>query len=663
MIPFSFQKGNKSAGCEDAPPIANELFSVVCDGLGGAGSTKHSIIEDGATTISTRTSGYLGSRIVAECVKSYYSDNYDVLSKEMTSHSRTANLLHFLESLKEHIQSSFRINMEKWEIKPSHSRTLKDFPTTLASALYFPNPKGVTVLAIWAGDSRVYLFTPKRGLQLLTLDDAKNAEDEMNSASEMTNCISSGNAFSLNYAIYELNEPSVCFCCSDGCFDYLQSPLHFEWLLLHTILECMPNANKNDLGVVFADSIKDNMYKSIGDDTTMSGVIYMIESSQQMKKLFEDRMANAGTLAIRMNDSLKELKRVQNERESAQKTCRLFEERIFDTIKNEVCMSLKATSYNPLLQSFLVSLPFYSDFLSKEHSIEIEIEEECEIEIRKMQETAYQIKNLCRNMFVCDYLKWQRLMDEQGGASSFWGQIPLITRGQSKTAHAYDNPSRAIQSFLTCIEMYKHPFFRDVVSLPVFSDDEIEKYIQSQINLIEQIVAMLNNNNSELNDLWSQAFFSTNNFSRERNQNDRSPQFEVYFEQAINNPQSSTIASSLTKRKINEYLEHGSHISLIRERYAKERQRRLDRVPEEFWTEHRDEIIDAVLSENEAVVNRLFANTNVSTERLVAYTKAKKTLSQIDERIKEAQISVDEIWMQYKSEYQLFRIISEKGVC
>ena len=39
MFPFSFQKGNKTAGCEDAPPVSNIRFSVVCDGLGGAGST------------------------------------------------------------------------------------------------------------------------------------------------------------------------------------------------------------------------------------------------------------------------------------------------------------------------------------------------------------------------------------------------------------------------------------------------------------------------------------------------------------------------------------------------------------------------------------------------------------------------------------------------
>ncbi len=63
----------------------------------------------------------------------------------------------------------------------------------------------------------------QKGLQLLSLDDAVNADREMNSASEMNNCISAGNAFRLNYSIFEMDEPGIVFCCSDGCFDYLPS--------------------------------------------------------------------------------------------------------------------------------------------------------------------------------------------------------------------------------------------------------------------------------------------------------------------------------------------------------------------------------------------------------------------------------------------------------
>ena len=41
MIPFSFQKSNKGDECEDALPIADERYSIVCDGVGASGLTKH----------------------------------------------------------------------------------------------------------------------------------------------------------------------------------------------------------------------------------------------------------------------------------------------------------------------------------------------------------------------------------------------------------------------------------------------------------------------------------------------------------------------------------------------------------------------------------------------------------------------------------------------
>ena len=455
MIPFSFQKGNKAAGCEDAPPIANLAYSVVCDGLGGAGSTKHTVHEEMSEVPVVRTSGYLGSRIVCSCVDAYYSQNINELFATTIDMNRTDKVNRFLLALKAQINTAFDANMQKLGITPSHSKTLKDFPTTLASAIYYPHPNGVTVLAIWAGDSRVYLLTPKKGLQLLSLDDAKNAENEMNSTSEMTNCISAGNAFRLNYAFYELDEPGIVFCCSDGCFDYLQSPLHFEWLLLHTILECMPNSVGDELGVALAESIRDNMYRSIGDDTTMSGIIIGIDSSRQMKNLYQSRMTESGRFAISMNDYLKELKKVQNERDAAQKTCRLFEEKIISSVHDEVCLALKSNNVNPMLQSRLISMPCYIEYVHRMQAVEKEIDDECAAEIQKVQEIAYQTKNVCRNMLVCDYLKWQRQMDEQGGVlSSFWGQLPMLpqkNRGQTRKGQLYANPTRARQLILACI--------------------------------------------------------------------------------------------------------------------------------------------------------------------------------------------------------------------
>lgn len=667
MIPFSFQKGNKAAGCEDAPPIANLAYSVVCDGLGGAGSTKHTVLEGMPEKSVVRTSGYLGSRILCECVNTYYADNIHEFFTTINDKNRTSIVNSFLLALKEQIVSAFDANIQKWGITRSHSKTLKDFPTTLASALYYPHSNGVTLLAIWAGDSRVYLLTPKKGLQLLSLDDAKNAENEMNSTSEMTNCISAGNAFRLNYAFYELNEPGIVFCCSDGCFDYIQSPLHFEWLLLHTILECMPNSIGDELGAVLADSIRDNMYKSIGDDTTMSGIIIGINSSRQMKDLYSNRMSESGKLAIGMNDRLKELKTLQNERDAAQKTCRLFEEKILSSVHDEVCSALKSSNLNPLLRSRLIAMPCYTEYTQREWAVEKEIDDECALEIQKVEETAYQIRNVCRSMLICDYLKWQRQLDEQGGGlSTFWGQIPMLpqkTRGQARNGQAYVNPKKARQSILSCIEMYKHPYFKEIVSLPTFPNNEIEKYIQSQIGQLEALLAVLDNSDSLFMDLWSQAYFSTDYFSKERYQCDRYPQFDMLFEQAMNSPQSCQFVSELSAKKIAEYHDQGNRIAAIREKYAKEKQRRISNIPEEYWIDHKDEIIEMVLSENEHSLRSLFGNTKMQMDRLVSYVEAKKTLAQINSKIEEAQAAVDRIWDLYKYEYQLFRQITEKGAC
>ena len=258
-------------------------------------------------------------------------------------------------------------------------------------------------------------------------------------------------------------------------------------------------------------------------------------------------------------------------------------------------------------------------------------------------------------------------MDDQGGSSSsFWGQIPMLpskTRGQARNGQAYANPARARQSILTCIEMYKHPYFREIATLPAFPDNEIEKYIQSQRGQLEALMVILDNSDSLFLDLWSQAYFSTDYFSKERYQCDRTPQFDVLFEQAMNNPQSCQFVRELSARKIAEYHEQGNRIAAIREKYAKEKQRRIDNIPEKYWLNHRDEILEMILSENESTLRSMFGSTAMQADRLASYAEAKKTLAQINSKIEAAQSSVDRIWELYKDDYQLFRYITEKGAC
>lgn len=405
MLPFSFQKGNKAAGCEDAPPVSNIKFSVVCDGLGGAGSTKHKVEEAG--TVVMRTSGYLGSRVVADSVTDFYDVNYERIANILFSNGNSVIALQaVIEELKSTIKTALSTKMTKLGIDPmlTRKKALKIFPTTLASALYFQDSEKLKILAIWAGDSRVYVLSPTKGLQLLSLDDAVNADREMNSASEMNNCISAGNAFRLNYSIFEMDEPGIVFCCSDGCFDYLPSPLHFEWLVLQTILSCVPNVTSDNLGEAFANSVRDSVYQSIGDDTTMAGTIYKINSTNELRETFAVRMEQFGQLAIQMNDALKVQKNWRNEKDSAAKKCRLFENKVTADLRASVTDALiKKTP--TMLCSYIGTLPCYADYQESIKAIDEQVDVECVAELESLDKQLIEMKEICVEMIVRDYLR------------------------------------------------------------------------------------------------------------------------------------------------------------------------------------------------------------------------------------------------------------------
>lgn len=667
MIPFSFQKGNKPAGCEDSPPVSGQNFSIVCDGLGGAGATKHTIkIEDGSTVV--RTSAFLGARIVSGCVSTYFADKTAELSDDMKSKGKQAVVESFLSELKNRINSTFDTKRKEWDITPSQKRALKDFPTTLASCIYMPHDAGVTALAVWAGDSRVYALTPSKGLQLISMDDAQNAETEMNSVSEMTNCISAGNPYRLNYAFYELTEPGIIFCCSDGCFDYLQSPLHFEWLLLHTILERVPDSDASDLGAAFAESVRDSIYVTIGDDTTMVGMINGIQTSQEMKSLFQARMDGFEKLAIQMNDALKALKKVQSERDSAQKTCRLLEEKINYSLRDEVCLALMPGNESSFLRSRLSSLPCYNDFTQKRKKIEDDISREEAAELGNAREIAYQLRSKCRDMLICDRLKLQQQSEDQDAAGGWepFLMLPQKIRGaarSSEVGEAYLNPQSARQTLLTCVEMLRHPSYRDVAAFRVLSDEDLPTRIQSQIEMIQDLVETIGNPEYLFHELWSQAFFSTEFYAKKRFLCDRSPEFDFQFEQAIVNPRSCSFASRLSVKKIEEYQNMVAGFQAIEEKYKKEKQRRIELLPKEFWLENKDAVLDWLISENEGTLQALFANTSIPLNKLLDYINAKKTLLNICQKIESAQAEVDTIWNQYRYDYQLYCKIEEKGAC
>ena len=143
------------------------------------------------------------------------------------------------------------------------------FPTTLASAIFKEVEDGIQTTLIWAGDSRTYIFDLEKGLQQISKDDVIGEFDAcFGKDCRMGNCISQDVDFKLNYATFILPKKCVLFVCSDGCFDFMPTPIHFEFEIMRALYSAQ-NLNES-----FEKSIR---AMNAGDDCTMAGCVFNIE--------------------------------------------------------------------------------------------------------------------------------------------------------------------------------------------------------------------------------------------------------------------------------------------------------------------------------------------------------------------------------------------------
>ncbi len=634
--PFQFQIGNKDGGCEDAPPVAEACYSIVCDGLGGAGSTKYPVQEDGGTV--NRTSAYLGARIVSAAVECYFKENREFLEQYLRERE---GIDLFVQGLKDKIAEALESGLERLQIEPSRSRTLKVFPTTLASALYFPSDDRLRVAAVWAGDSRVYILSPSKGLQLLSVDDAEGTAGQMNSSSSMNNCISLHHNFRLNYTVFEMEEPGVVFCCSDGCFDYMKSPLHFEWLLLNTILECMPSSGDSP-GSVFAGSVRDFMYRTIGDDTTMAGICFRIESAAEMKKIYQARMAAFGKDAERMNEYIGELRAVQAGRDAAKKVLRLQESHVKEVVRTEVCRVLSRQVQSPLYD-FLTGLPCYRGFRDKARDIDTKISGRRGRELDGIGGRAMRLKEECRYLLRCDYVR--------AGYEAADGSIPSLVKRQDR---AYVG-TLAAQVMETCIKLLERPDLGRVVPLSMVGERE------QHLPVLTEILRLLKNPDGMVADLWEQSYCTTSMFAAEHERLKGDREFDRLAEKALQEPEQCRFASRLTQKRIQEYQSAAfRERNAVQGRYDGIRKRRFEEFVQEFYKENEEEILDALFGQPLSMFRQLFRESPVAGQ-LNDWIKARKALDGTGDDIRAAQKRIDSLWEVYRTDYELFNDVRMKG--
>ena len=259
----NFGEDNWAYGfCEDTGIIA------VFDGCGGSGARKHD-------DYNNHSEAFMASRLCAgalyECIQRYFPENIsaEVFAKQILEPC-------FTDVLKANVPVE-----EANSIKITGMRTL---PSTMAAALIqIENTQELKISPIWAGDSRVYILDAS-GLSQLTIDDS-NQPDPMEGLydeGKHTNVICVDKPVCLNCNTFKIKPPFMVLAATDGCFGYVSSPMEFEGMILHTMLETSSVAQ-------WEDNLQKLIASYASDDHTLCLASFGYGGFSDMQRAFQDR--------------------------------------------------------------------------------------------------------------------------------------------------------------------------------------------------------------------------------------------------------------------------------------------------------------------------------------------------------------------------------------
>ena len=243
------------------------VFSGVFDGCGGLGSKRY-------TAMDGHTGAYLASRIVSGVLLEWFNRcSADGLDEE-----------------KQSIKSCIQKCMLPYTIQSGGSGKFKgsmtkELPTTAVFSICRKVSKGIQIQYLWVGDSRGYLLTPK-GLLQITEDDVEG-EDALSNLSNdgvLTNVILAKNDYVIHEKRIEKRSSFIVVNATDGCFNYLPSPMHFEYILLDTLLKA-GNIEEWKQGLL------GEIRKVTGDDHTMTMEMFGYQCYEGLQEAYQERHA------------------------------------------------------------------------------------------------------------------------------------------------------------------------------------------------------------------------------------------------------------------------------------------------------------------------------------------------------------------------------------
>jgi serine/threonine protein phosphatase PrpC len=302
-VSFGFNLGKIPGHGEDSDPILRDGpdlgLAGVFDGMGGAGGTVYD------TPDGQRSGAYLASRIARDVVEQHL---LAALAPDRPLPGPAA-----AAELQVALDSALKDALTGLNAPPSRlrSRLLRALPTTMAvGALQRTGQGGEqwSCHVLWAGDSRVYALTAE-GMHQLSMDDLRDPGDAMTNLlqdSVISNAISADTEFHINHRKVTLTAPFLLITATDGCFGYLPSPMHFEEIILRTLVSATTEED-------WSSALQAEIAAVTGDDAAMAtiGVGADLATFQQ---LLADRLAEVTTAyTAPLDASLEEIEQVERQ--------------------------------------------------------------------------------------------------------------------------------------------------------------------------------------------------------------------------------------------------------------------------------------------------------------------------------------------------------------
>lgn len=241
---------------------------AVFDGCGGSGARKH-------TEYANHSEAFMASRLCAgalyECMQNHFPCD---MSAEQFSK----------EILTPCISERIATNIPPEKVNGVKIKGMRTLPSTMATALIQSGNGGtLSVSPIWAGDSRVYILD-STGLSQITVDDS-NQPDPMEGLYDdgtLTNVICGNKPIALNHRTITIKPPFMVIVATDGCFGYVSTPMEFEGMILHTMLE---SSNV----IQWEDNLRKLIASYAGDDHTLCLASLGYGSFANIQKSFSRR--------------------------------------------------------------------------------------------------------------------------------------------------------------------------------------------------------------------------------------------------------------------------------------------------------------------------------------------------------------------------------------